>query len=218
MHDDNEAQWVKVAEKGNRQGSNKRGVYNGGSEGSRHKYTRNEEHRGREQSEFAGGSTDKEKTSEVRDEGPEEGEIKADDASLQNRVARISPSQEFQDALSNTHAEGTEVISNPVDVDKGLQTVREMVEESEEVTDEQVMDMDEIKASLLEHGIDIDAEYDDQEFSESLLEEDIKDQEEDSGVLVAELEAEVPHGNMATGSELAKTEGLVNGYSSSRWE
>lgn len=71
--------------------------------------------------------------------------------------------------------------------------------------------MDEIKSSMLEHGIDMDAEFDDQEFSESFLEEESKDQEEDSGVLEAELEMGVPQDNLEevglAGLEVAKTEG-----------
>lgn len=210
MYDDKETQWVKVAEKGNRSGYNKRGPYNGSSEGSRLKYSRDEEQRGRDQRERAGVSNDKSNTRVTRDDGPEEGEIKMDAASPQRRLAQHTPSQEFQDALSNTQAEGTEVISNPADVDKGLQTVRELVEESVEVSEDHVMDMDEIKASLLEHGIDMDAEFDDQEFSESFLEEDIKDQEEESGAL-AELDTAAQQGNKEEEGpadlEVAKTEG-----------
>ncbi|KAJ4900524.1 hypothetical protein Rs2_14475 [Raphanus sativus] len=211
MHDDKEGQWVKVAEKGNRSGYNKRGPYQGSSEGSRQKHSRDEEQRGRDQGERGGVSNGKITTPVARDDGPEEGEIKLDAVSPQRRLAQNTPSQEFQDALSNTQAEGNEVLSNPVDVAKGLQTVREMVEESEEVTDDHVMDMDEIKASLLEHGIDMDAEFDDQEFSESFLEEDSKEQEEDSGALEAELDTVVPQGNREEEGladlEVAKTEG-----------
>ncbi|KAJ4895255.1 hypothetical protein Rs2_22049 [Raphanus sativus] len=211
LNGNGKGQWVKVAEKGNRSGYNKRGPYQGSSEGSRQKHSRDEEQRGRDQGERGGVSNGKITTTVAPDDGPEEGEIKLDAVSPQRRLAQNTPSQEFQDALSNTQAEGNEVLSNPVDVAKGLQTVREMVEESEEVTDDHVMDMDEIKASLLEHGIDMDAEFDDQEFSESFLEEDSKEQEEDSGALEAELDTVVPQGNREEEGlaylEVEKTEG-----------
>lgn len=70
---------------------------------------------------------------------------------------------------------------DPIDADQGLAAVLGMQEDQVDLDDEDVMDMDEIKAHLLENGIDMDVE----DFLEKLLEEEIeevvKGQEEEQG-------------------------------------
>ncbi|KAG2271554.1 hypothetical protein Bca52824_066109 [Brassica carinata] len=80
------------------------------------------------------------------------------------------PSQKFQEELANTQADGAGVISDPTDAEQGLVTVQGLVEGQGELDDEDVMDMDEIKAHLLENGIDMDAE----DFLENLSEEEVE--------------------------------------------
>ncbi|KAH0943506.1 hypothetical protein HID58_003143 [Brassica napus] len=83
--------------------------------------------------------------------------------------------------LDKAQADGTEVILDPIDADQGLAAVHGMQEDQVDLDDEDVMDMDEIKAHLLENGIDMDVE----DFLEKLLEEEIeevvKEQEEEQG-------------------------------------
>ncbi|RID80323.1 hypothetical protein BRARA_A02994 [Brassica rapa] len=83
--------------------------------------------------------------------------------------------------LDKAQADGTEVILDPIDADQGLAAVLGMQEDQVDLDDEDVMDMDEIKAHLLENGIDMDVE----DFLEKLLEEEIeevvKGQEEEQG-------------------------------------
>ncbi|KAH0914285.1 hypothetical protein HID58_028731 [Brassica napus] len=85
------------------------------------------------------------------------------------------PSQKFQEELAKTQADGTEAISDPIEAEQGLVTVQGMVEDQGELDDEDVMDMDEIKAHLLENGIDMDAEDFMENCSEGEAEEVIKE-------------------------------------------
>ncbi|KAJ4917546.1 Uncharacterized protein Rs2_03096 [Raphanus sativus] len=126
---------------------------------------------------------------------------------MEKERTQTPPSQEFQDALSNTQAEGTEVISDPVDVDNGLNEVRGLTGDKDDLLEEELMDIDEMNAYLLEHGIDIDAENYDHEFSEEGLDEEIREQE----VLTSILEEKAEVGNEKEAhlvdKDMAKAEG-----------
>ncbi|KAL0656598.1 hypothetical protein Bca4012_077182 [Brassica carinata] len=109
----------------------------------------------------------------TRQEGKEEGEIaNVDDTS------KTLPSKEFQEALAKTQANGTEVISNVGDAEKGLQLVHGMLEEQSGLDDEEVMDVEAIKAHVLELGLDIDATDDLLDSYEERGEEELMDQED----------------------------------------
>ncbi|KAG2246549.1 hypothetical protein Bca52824_086177 [Brassica carinata] len=60
--------------------------------------------------------------------------------------------------LAKAQADGTEVISDPIDADQWLAAVHGMQEDQVDLDDEGVMDMYEIMAHLLENGIDMDLE------------------------------------------------------------
>ncbi|WZZ07786.1 hypothetical protein YC2023_093707 [Brassica napus] len=163
MVEESDSKWMKVSERGNKRAYTNRGSYKGEGDVSRHRSVRREDIRprdlkeqGREQQGQRGGRV------EVR----EEGEIMR----VEEQVAMV-PSQKFQEELANTQADGAGVISDPTDAEQGLVTVQGLVEGQGELDDEDVMDMDEIKAHLLENGIDMDAE----DFLENLSEEEVEE-------------------------------------------
>ncbi|KAH0852208.1 hypothetical protein HID58_094160, partial [Brassica napus] len=98
------------------------------------------------------GQTGQEKVrEEIQEETREEGELQDVE-----EVALAPVSKEFQEALADTQAAGSEVISNQEDEDEGLQRIQSLVvsDRASERKEEDVMDMDEIQAALLEHGLD----------------------------------------------------------------
>lgn len=68
--------------------------------------------------------------------------------------------------MAKTHATGTEAISDPVDAEEGLKKVQGLMEDQLTIGEDDVMEWDEIKANFWEHGIDMDAADDLQDFSE----------------------------------------------------
>lgn len=100
------------------------------------------------------------------------------------------PSQKFQEELAKTQADGTEAIFDPIEAEQGLVTVQGMMENQWELDDEDVMDMDEIKAHLLENRIDMDAEDFMENFSEGEAEEVIKEGNGKEEEKVASVEEE----------------------------
>ncbi|KAF2601916.1 hypothetical protein F2Q70_00026282 [Brassica cretica] len=109
----------------------------------------------------------------------EEGEIKTDET-----TKKTLPSHDFQEELAKTQAAGLEVISDPIDAEKGLQMIKSLVAEPPVLEEDKVMDMDECKAIFLEHGIDTDAAYDLQDYSEVEFEEMLKEQEDGEAIQV----------------------------------
>ena len=98
------------------------------------------------------GQTGQEKVrEEIQEETREEGELQDVE-----EVALAPVSKEFQEALAETQAAGSELISNQEDEDEGLQRIQSFVvsDRASERKEEDVMDMDEIQAALLEHGLD----------------------------------------------------------------
>ncbi|KAH0859670.1 hypothetical protein HID58_087931 [Brassica napus] len=87
----------------------------------------------------------------IQEETREEGELQDVE-----EVALAPVSKEFQEALADTQAAVSEVISNQEDEDEGLQRIQSLVvsDRASERKEEDVMDMDEIQAALLEHGLD----------------------------------------------------------------
>ncbi|KAH0864002.1 hypothetical protein HID58_081213 [Brassica napus] len=93
-------------------------------------------------------------------------------------IDKILPSQEFHERLVKTQTLGTEAISDPMEVEKGLQMIQGLVEKQPVLEDDKVMNMDEFRAVFLEHGIDLDAADSLPDVSDSELEEMMKEQEE----------------------------------------
>lgn len=75
------------------------------------------------------------------------------------------------------------------------------------VEDEEVMELDEIRAYLLENGIDMDAENDDQNFPEEILEDDSMVQDEGNGITEKEDLCVNAKGSDLVAGDLAKAEG-----------
>ncbi|KAL0758493.1 hypothetical protein Bca101_074643 [Brassica carinata] len=115
--------------------------------------------------------------------------------------------KEFQDDLAKTHAAGTEVISDPIDEDEGLQRVQGLLKDPID-DEEDVMEMDEIKAAFLEHGIDMDVADDLPDFSEEETEGVITGHgEEEAHVHEGEDQALFEADKDATAAYLAKKQG-----------
>lgn len=154
-----DSKWKTVPEKRNKY---YRDNYRGEGERSHYRQSRREEQRERNERVSRSLEQAKEVSSrgDSRKEAPEnaeeEGEIKS--GALDQAQ---EPSKEFKEALKKTQAEGTEVIWNPMDEEKGLQVVSDIIGENGDAAalrEDEVMDMEAIKASLLEHGLDMDAE------------------------------------------------------------
>ncbi|KAF2614338.1 hypothetical protein F2Q70_00012004 [Brassica cretica] len=171
MVDAPDSKWVKVAERGHRRPSNHHGYYKGESEGSQYRSARRED-----------GGNGVSEAGTVR----EEGEIKStgeDDTLL--------PSIEFQLGLAKTQAEGTKVVVESTDEDKGLQMVRGLVEQWDDQEDEFDMEMDAINATLAEGGVDMEAEEEFQTLSEEEADHASRAQEE---LVLIQREEEVVSG------------------------
>lgn len=188
-----EFKWTKVSERGNKRAYTNHENYRGDGDTSRHRPARREDTRSGIQNEQA---REQHGNRGAREETREEGEIR----NAEEQVA-IVPSQKFQEELAKTQAE---VISDPTDAEQGLVTVQSMLGEQGELNDEDVMDMDEIKAHLLENGIDMDAEDFMENLSEEEAEEVIKEskgKEEEEVVAVEEEQGQV-------GGEAGKKQGF----------
>ncbi|KAF3592800.1 hypothetical protein DY000_02024268 [Brassica cretica] len=119
---------------------------------------------------------------DTREEAPEEGVLK-----VIEELPKLSlyPSKEFKEELAKTLTTGTEVIMDSAEEEMGLQKVRDLVENQGALSDEDVMEMDEIRAACLEHGIDMDNPQDlseEEPEGEAILQEegdDIAEEKED---------------------------------------
>ncbi|KAH0892080.1 hypothetical protein HID58_054509 [Brassica napus] len=114
----------------------------------------------------------------------EEGEIKNPKES-----EKTLPSQDFQEDLAKTQAVGSEVISDPMDAEEGLQMIKSLIVEPSTLEDDKVLDMDECRAICLEHGIDMDAAADLPDCSDGEFEEMLKEQDDEEAI-PADLENE----------------------------
>uniref|UniRef100_M4DCN3 Uncharacterized protein n=1 Tax=Brassica campestris TaxID=3711 RepID=M4DCN3_BRACM len=198
MVEENDHKWRRVAEKGNKNSINNRGTYRGDGEGSRQRMPRREDERGVTQEERSRGISGK-ATGQAGDQlvmrGPcveerEEGELQCSEAKVgkDNKLVEIvqqdAPSLEFQEELAKTQATGAAVISDPMDTENGLQVVNSLIGNVNEVEDggdtDRIMDMDEIRAVFLEHGVDMDA-ADLEECSEGEMAEALRELEQASG-------------------------------------
>ncbi|KAH0942031.1 hypothetical protein HID58_001668 [Brassica napus] len=110
-------------------------------------------------------------------EAREEAEIKNDEERV---IDQTLPSDEFQEELLKTQANGTEVISDPIDEEIGFQRVQGLLEEQKDSPVEDVMEWDEIKVIFLANGIDMDAEDELQRASEEEAEEETTIWEEEA--------------------------------------
>ncbi|XP_033137251.1 uncharacterized protein LOC108869592 isoform X1 [Brassica rapa] len=206
--EENDSKWVKVAEKGNKGAFHNRGNYRGDGDGSRQRISRREEPRmtgqdGRLKA-TVGHTGDQRSQRGSRVEAQEEGEITNAEG-----TDKHLPSQNFQEELARTQATGTEVVSDPMDAENGLQMVQSLVENTTALEEDRVMDMDEIKAVFLEHGIDMDAADDLQDGSDGEFEKAVLELEQENGENV-HAEEELATGEeekLMEDGELAKRQG-----------
>ncbi|KAF3555426.1 hypothetical protein F2Q69_00012199 [Brassica cretica] len=116
------------------------------------------------------------------------------------------PSQKFQEELAKTQATGAETVSDPNDAEKGLQEVQGLLGEKlvSPEDEDHVMEMDEIKAHLLEHGINMDAADDLPDFSEEETEEAIMAYDEEAQPQEEEEQLLTGDGDDAAVADLGK--------------
>ena len=173
MFEEPESKWVKVAERGNKRSYN-RGNYRGASENSHYKQGRREDLRVESQEGRARSSSEQirapQELKDTREELPK---------------LLLSPSKEFKEEPAKTQTTGTEVILDSAEEEMGLQKVKDLVENQGALSDEDVMEMDKIRAAFLEHGIDMDNPQDlseEEPEGEAILQEegdDIAEEKED---------------------------------------
>ncbi|KAG5414925.1 hypothetical protein IGI04_002492, partial [Brassica rapa subsp. trilocularis] len=168
-----DSKWVKVPERGNRGPSHHYGNHRGNGEGSRVKTTY------REDVPVVGSGaqvmTSRTYPTQPReDQGQqavpqvtcEEGEI-----TRNGDAAAALPSVEFQMELSKTQAEGSEVVAEAWEEERGLLTVQGMREQQDDTFEDIEMELDAINAAMLESGIDLETEEEFQTLSEEELEQ-----------------------------------------------
>ncbi|CAN6868517.1 unnamed protein product, partial [Brassica oleracea] len=139
------------------------------------------------------------------EEAQEEGEIKAVEVSNQQL-----PSQTFHEELAKTQATGTEVISDAMDAERGLQVIQGLVGDKPGINEDKIMEMDEIREVFLANGIDMDAVDDLKECSEREMEDAMReldrageeDFQEDEALVLAEDD------KVMAEDELAKKHGI----------
>ncbi|CAG7885842.1 unnamed protein product [Brassica rapa] len=83
--------------------------------------------------------------------GREEGEIKSNGEAA-------GASVEFQLELARMQAEGTEVIMEAIDEERGLLTVQGMIEAQDDLAEDIGMEMEALNATMLEEGVDLEAD------------------------------------------------------------
>ncbi|KAF2562208.1 hypothetical protein F2Q70_00016285 [Brassica cretica] len=208
MFEEANSKWVKVPEKGSKRTSTYRGNYRGDGENSYRRPVRREEMRvgGQENQNHisSGRARVQEAQNETREEVCEDGEIKHAEEGL-----TITPSPELQEALTKTQAAGIEEISDPTEEEEGLQKIQGLLgNHVDDKEDGEVMEMDEIKAVFLEHGIDMDAADDLPDCSEEEAEGMLMGQEEEeASAHEGEAQVLVEADKDATAEELAKKHG-----------
>lgn len=171
-----DSKWVKTADRGSKVSFNNQRNHRGDGEGSRHIISRREGSRaGVQEGQIGVQSThsrDQQVQSGTREEAHEEGEIKTAEV-----MKETPPSQAFQEELDKTQTVGSEAISDPMEIEKGLQLIQGMVEKPPALEADKVMDMEEFRTVFLEHGIDMDAADDLSDVDEGEFEEMLKEQE-----------------------------------------
>ncbi|WZZ34705.1 hypothetical protein YC2023_018106 [Brassica napus] len=177
MAEAQDSKWVKVAEKGHRRLYNNQGNYRGDGEGSRYKSGRREDARngnselGFGVQETRNGTSSGQSRTVQEQRGPpredrEEGEIKRNG----EEDTRL-PSREFQMELAKMQAEGTEVIVEPTNEERGLNMINGMVEKRDYTEEDLEMELEAINATLLENGDDMEEEEEFQTLSEEEAEQ-----------------------------------------------
>ncbi|KAG5414982.1 hypothetical protein IGI04_002549 [Brassica rapa subsp. trilocularis] len=175
--------WVKVADKSHRRPSNYHGSYRGESEGSRSKAGRREDGRNGNQE---GGSGAQEGLTRVESGRPsvyqapsvthmdvrEEGEVQTTGGD------EMLPSVEFQRELAKTQEDRTDLQLGPLDKDKEVLVTSGVNEEQDGLIDDIDLELETINATLMETGVDMEAEDEFQTLSEEEAEQVFRAQEE----------------------------------------
>ncbi|XP_013727094.1 uncharacterized protein LOC106430845 [Brassica napus] len=184
MGQDSEFKWKKVAEKGSMQSAH-RGNYRGDGDTSKQRLPSKEDTRVAEHEVRVQGPSGQSRLfhGHLSEDAREEGEIVPEGKSLMPL-----PSQEFQAQLERTQTVGKKVISDTVDAEEGLQMVKGLVEDQSAAANDHIMEWDEIRATFLEHGIDMDAADDLHDVSEMEVEEESMGQEEEKINQVDEMQ------------------------------
>ncbi|KAJ4885704.1 Uncharacterized protein Rs2_35797 [Raphanus sativus] len=165
-----ETKWLQKGEQSNKRGYGNRGYARGEDETSRY---RSQSKGATYQSGYKGPSSGGiQRTEEIRANGGdgqhsrEEGEI----VTTEEHGTR-GASKEFQKEILKTQAEGSEVVSDLVTVLEDTQLVQNLVDKQAGLSETEIMEWNEIRASLMEKGIDLDAPEDSKEMAEGELED-----------------------------------------------
>ncbi|KAL0788369.1 hypothetical protein Bca101_004615 [Brassica carinata] len=184
MVEEADSKWVKVADRGNKGPFTNHRSFRGEGDGSRHRSSRREEPRAEGQGHKGSNRSSSGQSGAPKEVVQEEGEIKNPKES-----EKTLPSQDFQEELAKTQAVGSEVISDPMDAEEGLQMIKSLIVEPSTLEDDKVLYMDECRAICLEHGIDMDAADDLPDCSDGEFEEMLKEQDDEEAI-PADLENE----------------------------
>ncbi|KAJ4885580.1 Uncharacterized protein Rs2_35673 [Raphanus sativus] len=142
MVEDTDSKWVRVADRSNRKNVGAKGNNRGRVEEERYKSSRREDTKQIEQ--------ERNKTvsprhmnaqQQLHEEAQEEGEIRNE-----VEVNGLPPSEGFKEALARTQAVGQEVVSDPIDTEKGLKQLHGLVEGQLKIGEDEVMDWDDLEA------------------------------------------------------------------------
>ncbi|XP_009139367.2 uncharacterized protein LOC103863369 [Brassica rapa] len=168
-----DSKWVKVPERGNRGPSHHYGNHRGNGEGSRVKTTYREDV-------SVVGSGAQVMTSRTYPTQPREDQGQQTVPQVTSEEGEITrngdataalPSVEFQMELSKTQAEGSEVVAEAREEERGLLTVQGMREQQDDTFEDIEMELDDINVAMLESGIDLETEEEFQTLSEEELEQ-----------------------------------------------
>lgn len=178
MYEEPESRWVRVTDR-----SNKKHPVSGGFNGGERRLPRSAPSREGIQSgghvNSTGTGNSQQEQRRPLDEQQEEGEI-MDTMDDQG----VAPSLEFQKQLAETQAAGSRVVSNLVDMEKGLQQLQGLRKEQSEGEDKEAMEWEVIRASCRAEGFDVDNADDLPELTEE--EEAALNQELEEHVVIQE--------------------------------
>lgn len=141
-----DAKWVRVADRNNKRSSGPKGTNRGDGEEARHKSLRRDENRrtdqGGDKKEVSGQRGAQQKHLWSQEDTQEEGEIRNDE---NGNMARPSPG--FQEQLAMTQAAGNELVSDPTDAVNGLKQLQGLVEGQLKIGEDEVMEWEDLEAA-----------------------------------------------------------------------
>lgn len=140
MVEENDSKWVRVSDRSTRKPSGNKGSNRGNVEETRTRSGRRDDTNMIEQEGKKVSSS--RQLSWAQEEAKEEGEIREEGV-----TNMLPPSQGFQEQLANTQAVGTEVVSDPIDTEKGLKQLQGLVEGQLKIGENEVMEWEDLESA-----------------------------------------------------------------------